>query len=149
MPPSPRAQKGYMYIGMAVWFILRWVFYIGLYIMAFVMGGMDGPISERIRNFPWPKIQIKEWPPGRSRISTSGFRVPYYTVLTGSFRNPQDASALQGRLASIRTPSHVVIQNDRYYVCVGKLGSVGEANTILQKLRNKGVLDAVVISPYE
>jgi hypothetical protein len=134
---------------MAVWFIARWTFFIGLYLMAFVIGGMDGPIIERIKNFPLPQLQLKNWPPGRGPISTYGFNPPYYTVLTQAFLTPAEASSQQSRLASSRIKSHVIIQNARYYVCVGNFQSEKEAATTFAKVRNKGYINSIVVGPVQ
>ncbi|MFQ5627368.1 MAG: SPOR domain-containing protein [bacterium] len=146
MPPSPRAQRGYMYVGMAVWFVLRWIIYIAIYVMAFFIGGMQGPILERIRNIPLPRIQIKK-PLGQ--IPLYDFRINYYTVLTGAFLTSAEASSHQGRLAASRIKSHVVIQNSRYYICVGNYMTAKEANVAFEKIRKKGYLNAIIAGPVQ
>ena len=146
MPPSERAQKGYMLVGMVVWFITRWVFYILVYVIAFIIGGMDGPILQRLQNIPIPRIQLK---PRSPQVVLSEFKINYYTVLTGAFLTQAQASAHQSRLAGARVKSHVVIQNNQYYVCVGRYTSAREANIAFEKLRDKGFVNAIVAGPVQ
>ena len=145
MPPSPRAQKGYMLVGMVFWFISRGIFYIMLYLLAFIIGGMDGPILERIKNIPIPRIQLRP----RQQINTSNFNITYYTVLTGAFASPAETATHQGKLAEARIRSHVIIQNGLHYVCVGRYMSANEANITFEKLRDKGFSTAIVAGPVQ
>lgn len=135
-------------LGMTVWFILRWIFYISLYLIAFTIGGMDGPILYRLQNLPLPRISIQPRS-GFFPIQAANFNINYFTVLTGTFLTSAEAAAHQSRLAAARIKSHVVIQYNRYYVCVGKYFSAKEANSTFERVRKKGFFNAIVVGPVQ
>lgn len=146
-PPSPRAQKNYMLFGMIVWGIIRWVLILASYVIVFIIGGMDGPLFQRFARLKLPKVSINLPNILHPRPSASGFTVPYYTVLIGTASTPVEAAALQSQLNSARIHSHVVLQNDRYYICVGHYESSAKADEISVKVRSKGFPGAVAIGP--
>lgn len=133
-----------MLVGRVVWYLTRGLFYLVIYTIAFFIGGMEGPLLQRLQNLPVPRIHFG---PRSQQVSIVNFRIDYYTVLTRAYLTPAEAAAHQGQLANARIRSHVVIQNGQYYVCVGRYTSAREANVTFEKLRDKGFQNAIVAGP--
>lgn len=136
-----------MYFGMVVWFIFRWILIILSYLLVFIVGGMDGPLLDRFKQIQLPKIQIKTPLFAGKRLAPKNFIIDYYTVVVGATNDRVEAAAIQSQLNRARIRSHVVIQDERYFVCVGKYPSSRDANEALRKVHDKNFESAIVVGP--
>ena len=100
VPAKEWSAKFYYFSGRTFWFLARWLFYTMLFIIAFRLGGLQGPLSYRIKQLRFPKIQLNLFP--KAKVSTFGFDIDYYTVLVGSPTTATEAAASQRQLVEAR-----------------------------------------------
>ena len=147
VPSKEWSAKFYYFSGKTFWFLARWLFYIMLFIIAFRLGGLQGPLSYRIKQLRFPKIKLNLFPP--AKVSSFGFEIDYYTVLVGSPTTMAQASALQRQLAEARIKSYALLDENIYFICVGKYDSVDKALSILKQVQAKGFTEAIVVGPKQ
>ena len=124
------------------------MFYALLFIIAFRLGSLQGPLSHRLSQLRPPKIKFNLFPPS-APVSSFGFDIDYYTVLVGSPTSAAQAAALQRELVEARIKSYAILNENIYFVCVGKYGSVNKAMSTLQQIQEKGFIDALVVGPRQ
>ena len=143
---TPRTEKVYMYFGIAVWGFLRYLFFAVTYILVFIMGGKEGSFTERWAQVKLPRINVT-LPWNKPLVSKRDLVIDYYTVLVGTHGKQAAASAQNNQLLNRRINRHVVLQNGKYYVVVGRYNSSQQANSQLQRVVERGFSQAIVAGP--
>ncbi len=148
MPPNEKSAKFYYTVGKIVVFVFRWVFYIGLFYLAFLLGGKQGTLKERFQQLEFPKIRIIR-PPGSSSPSSSAASASfsYYVVVVGSFGSREEGEMLQAQLRAQRIHSYIVNREGAYLVCVGKYRNPKKAEYTLKQVQAGGFSQAKIVSP--
>ncbi|MFQ5628436.1 MAG: SPOR domain-containing protein [bacterium] len=75
--------------------------------------------------------------------------VDYYTIMMARFPTEELAINFRTKLASERINSSVMAHGAGYYVTVGKFTSLGQAQNMLQTVRQKGYPSATILSPTD
>jgi len=149
VPSSEKSDKFYLLVGKFVVFIARWLFYIALFYIAFMMGSKQGTLKERARQVEFPRIKIifpgsssesSAPPPESSSAST-------YFVWAGSYDSYSMAEARLAELHSKRINGYINESDGRYHVYVGQFQSERQAQAVLQQVLRQGVAEASIISP--
>ncbi|MDQ7066468.1 MAG: SPOR domain-containing protein [candidate division KSB1 bacterium] len=149
MPPSEKSDKFYLIVGKIVVFIARWLFYIALFYIAFMMGSKQGTLKERAKQVEFPKIKIIF--PGANQPSGSppdeSPSPGAYLIWAGSFDNYSHAEALLAELHSKRINGYISEEAGQYHVYVGEFHSEHRAQAVLQQVHQQGFDEATIITP--
>ena len=142
----PKTTKLYFVTGWTFWFVFRWAIYIGLFIIMFRLGGLQGTLKERFQQLRPPKVQVvfpqntplPAPPPGPD------IQFGYYTVVVSTTPTRAAAAQVQSQLRDSRTQSEIVAEGGFYSVTVGRYSSLNDANETLAKVVAHGFLSARV-----
>lgn len=145
MADVPTSTKIYFVTGWAFWFLLRWAIYIGLFLIMFRLGGMQGSFWERVRQLSPPRLLVIF--PDRAPLPPTqppDLEFGYYTVVVRTAPDRITAEQVKARLRASRIESEIIAENGFFTVAVGKYATLDAANTTLQKVRQHGFAGARV-----
>jgi hypothetical protein len=150
MPRPANKLIAYYVIGRSIVFMMRWAFFIGLFMFLFILGGKEGTLEERMDQLEPPRIKVifpestahPPPPPGDLNLN-------YYTVVVAAETRREGAEMVVGQLRSARIGSKIITANGQHYVTVGKFLKPGAAKKTLQQVIEHGFVHAKISGKAE